>query len=134
MLQLARERAEAAGTTNLEFIQADASAYASINNVDLIFSRTGVMFFSDPVAAFANLRRTLRPGGRLAFVCFRDRELNSRWTVPLAAAASVVVVEPLIPPRQPGPFALAEESYLALVSFRLPAALERSRRRGRQRR
>ena len=112
MLRRARERTQAAGVTNLEFIQADASAHAFINDADLIFSRTGVMFFSDPVAAFANLRRALRPGGRLAFVCFRDRELNSRWTVPLAAAASVVVVEPLIPPRQPGPFALAEESYL----------------------
>jgi ubiquinone/menaquinone biosynthesis C-methylase UbiE len=65
MLQRARERAQAAGVTNLAFIQADSSAYKFSNDADLIFSRTGVMFFSDTVAAFANLRRALRPGGRL---------------------------------------------------------------------
>jgi len=115
MLQRARERAQAAGTTNLKFIQADASAYAFINNADLIFSRTGVMFFSDPVAAFANLRRALRPGGRLVFVCLRDRELNLWWTVPLAAAATVVTVDPPIPPLQPSPFSLAEKSFVTTI-------------------
>lgn len=112
MLQRARERAQAAGVRNLEFIQADASVCAFSNDADLLFSRTGVMFFTDTVVAFTNLRRALRPGGRLVFVCFRDRELNSWWTVPLTAVATVVAVEPPIPPRQPGPFAFAEESYL----------------------
>jgi hypothetical protein len=74
-----------------------------------------VIFFCDPVAAFANLRCALRPGGRVVFVCFRDRELNTSWTIPLAAAATVVTVEPPPPARQPGPFSLAEDSYLEAI-------------------
>jgi SAM-dependent methyltransferase len=115
MLARARERAQSLGVANLEFVRADASTHPFGSDADLVFSRTGIMFFREPVAAFANLRRALRPGGRLVFVCFRDRELNSWWTVPLSAAATVVAPEPPTPPDEPGPFSLSDETRLLAV-------------------
>jgi hypothetical protein len=73
------------------------------------------MFFGNPAAAFANLRRALRPGGRLAFVCFRDRQLDSWWTVPLAAAATIVPPEPPTPAHESGPFSLSDEARLRAI-------------------
>jgi ubiquinone/menaquinone biosynthesis C-methylase UbiE len=115
MLKRAHERAQTAGVTNIEFIHADASTHTFSFAADLIFSRTGVMFFSDPIAAFGNLRRALRAGGRLAFVCFRERQLNTWWTVPLAAVGTVVAVEPPIPPHQPDPFSLGDDKHLRSI-------------------
>jgi SAM-dependent methyltransferase len=115
MLARARERAQALGAANLEFLQADASTHAFDGRADLVFSRAGIMFFEDPVAAFENLRRALRPGGRVVFVCFRDRELNAWMTVPQAAAAAVVGREAQTAPDAPGPFSLAEEARLWTV-------------------
>jgi ubiquinone/menaquinone biosynthesis C-methylase UbiE len=54
---------------------------------DAAFSRFGVMFFADPTAAFGNIRRALRPGGRLAFVCWRAFEENELDFLPLRTAA-----------------------------------------------
>lgn len=112
MLARARERAQTLGLANLAFVQADASTHQFAGNADLVFSRAGVMFFGDPVAAFTNLRRALRPGGRIVFVCFRDRQLNPWWTVPLAAAANAIPsrAPTLKPPADL--FALADEPYL----------------------
>jgi SAM-dependent methyltransferase len=115
MLARARERALSQGASNLEFVQSDASTHRFAGNADLAFSRAGVMFFADPVAAFTNLRRALRPGGRTVFVCFRDRELNTWMTVPLSAAASVVGAEAPAPPHEPGPFALSDEGRLRAI-------------------
>ncbi len=70
----------------------DAAAY------DLVFSRFGVMFFGDPVAAFKNLKRALKPTGRMAFVCWRTPEENPWGLVPMRAAL------PHLPPfERPGP-------------------------------
>jgi SAM-dependent methyltransferase len=55
---------------------------------DAAFSRFGVMFFADPVAAFSNIRRALRPGGRLGFVCWRGLNENELDELPLRAASS----------------------------------------------
>jgi SAM-dependent methyltransferase len=115
MLKRAHERAQTAGVTNIEFIHADASTHTFSLGADLIFSRTGVMFFSDPIAAFSNLRRALRTGGRLAFVCFRERQLNTWWTVPLAAVGTVLAVEPPTPPNQPDPFSLGDDKHLRSI-------------------
>jgi len=112
MLARARERARGQRLVNVEFAHADASTYAFAGDRDVVFSRFGVMFFREPIAAFTNLRRALGPGGRLTFVCFGDRELNTWWTVPVAAASTVVAPPPPTPPREPGPFALAEEGYI----------------------
>ena len=67
---LARARARAANVSNVTFEQGDAQVHPwPDGSFDLAVSRFGVMFFADPVAAFANVRRGLRPGGRLAFLC-----------------------------------------------------------------
>ena len=66
----------------------DVQSYAfAAGGFDAAFSRFGVMFFADPVAAFTNIRRALRPGGRLAFVCWRAFEENELDYLPLRAAA-----------------------------------------------
>jgi SAM-dependent methyltransferase len=109
MLARARERAAAAGLANVEFRQADVQiAPLEPGGFDAAFSRFGVMFFADPVAAFANVRRALRPGGRLAFVCWRPVAENPWVRVPMAAAATLVALPPPPPEGTPGPFAFGD--------------------------
>ncbi|MES1944921.1 type 11 methyltransferase [Salinisphaera sp. PC39] len=110
---LARARERAAGKPGLVFREADA-ATASFEAVhDLVFSRFGVMFFEEPYAAFANLRRALSPTGRLVFCCWRDFRENPWVAVPYAAARPYLP-EPEMPPdpRAPGPFAFADPDYV----------------------
>ncbi len=66
------------------------------------------MFFADPVAAFANLRRALRPGGRLLCVAWRQLADNPWFTVPLQAARPLLAPQPPTDPDAPGPFAFAD--------------------------
>jgi len=107
MIDLARRRA--AGMTNIDLRLADAAAPdASLPPVDLLFSRFGVMFFGDPVAAFANLRRTLRPGGRLVFASWRPLAENPWMLVPLQAVLPLVPPMPRPDPNDPGPFAFGD--------------------------
>ena len=82
---------------------------------DAAFSRFGVMFFSDPVAAFANIRASLKPGGRLAFVCWRALNENPWMQAPLQAA--LPLLPPLAPPdpAAPGPFAFADPSRVRTI-------------------
>lgn len=70
MLATATARAAAAGVPNVSFVRGDAQVHPFGEHAhDVALSRFGVMFYADPVAAFANVRRALRPGGRLAFLC-----------------------------------------------------------------
>jgi SAM-dependent methyltransferase len=66
------------------------------------------MFFPDPVAAFANLRRALKPGGRLAFACWRGPEDNAISEVPLRAAAPFLAELPAFEKNAPGRFGFAD--------------------------
>jgi SAM-dependent methyltransferase len=94
----------------VEFVLADATTYAFPRaDVDLLFSRLGVMFFGEPARAFANLRTALRPSGRLAFVCFRTPRENPWMMIPLQAAYEHVPPLPKAGPEDPGPFAFADE-------------------------
>jgi SAM-dependent methyltransferase len=110
MLQPARQRIAAAGVDNVELLHADAQAYAfETGSFDVVISRFGMMFFEDPQAAFANLARTLRAGGRLVFVCPQDPLKNPWVVVALGAAAAALGRAPhLGAPGAPGPFALAD--------------------------
>lgn len=109
LVEHARRRAPA-----IRFELADAGT-AQLGTFDAIFSRFGVMFFSDPVAAFTNLASMLRPGGRVGFVCWRPVDDNPVMTVPMAAAVAAGLPAPPPPddPFAPGPFAFADKGRLA---------------------
>jgi SAM-dependent methyltransferase len=109
MLARARDRAAEAGLRQVELEAADVQTAAlGEARFDAAFSRFGVMFFSAPEAAFANVRRALRPGGRLGFVCWRPVVENAWVGVPMRAAAEVLPLPPPPPPDAPGPFSFAD--------------------------
>lgn len=109
-LALARERAVASGLSGIDFIEADAQAHPFESGAfDVVISRFGTMFFGDPVAAFANLRRALRRGGRLAVVAWQG-PFESEWTAVAIKVAIAHFGRPpdLGEPGGPGPFAFAD--------------------------
>jgi SAM-dependent methyltransferase len=107
VLAFARRAAE--GCKRVRFIQADAGVYPfEPASFDAAFSRFGVMFFADPVAAFTNIRRSLRPNGRLAFVCWRALEENQLDMLPLKAVTPYLPPLPADDRDAPGPFAFAD--------------------------
>lgn len=110
MLARGRERAARSGARNIEFLHADVQAHDfGTSRFDAAYSRFGVMFFIDPVAAFGNVCRALRPGGALSFVCWQGVFENEWLLIPGAAAASVTGSLPPMPsPTEPGPFSLAD--------------------------
>ena len=76
-IERARRLTEEAGLSNVSFEQADAASHAfPSESFDVAISRFGTMFFADPVAAFANVRRGLRPDGRLVMMVWREHDLN----------------------------------------------------------
>ncbi len=108
MLERARERAAQKGVTGASFVQADAQIHDFPEaSFDVVFSRFGVMFFADPVAAFANLRRASKRGGRLAFVCWQAVTENPWMAVPMMAVLPHLPNPELPNPDAPGPFAFA---------------------------
>ena len=109
MLDVARGRPAPAASPPPSFRQADAQAEdLGQGAFDAAFSRFGVMFFADPVAAFANIRRALKPGGRLGFVCWRPLLENSWMLEPMLAALPYLPPLPPPDPTAPGPFAFAD--------------------------
>jgi len=111
---LARARERAAGLPQVSFLQADAqTAELPRAHFDAVFSRFGVMFFESPVDAFRNLRGALRPGGRLAFVCWRPPQENPWITLPMAAVAPLLELPPPPPAGAPGMFAFADGQRVA---------------------
>jgi SAM-dependent methyltransferase len=105
---IAAAKQRAAGMSNLHFTVADASLEKFDAKFDLLFSRFGVMFFADPPSAFANLRRALKPGGRLAFVCWRAFKENGWAFIPFMAAVPHLPPVERPQPNAPGPFAFAD--------------------------
>jgi SAM-dependent methyltransferase len=101
----ARERIAAAGLTQADVICDDVATHSfAPGSFDLAFSRLGVMFFSDPTAAFANVRRALKPGGRLTVAVFRGAR-ESAWPTTLLEATRHLL-PPITPPgpEEPGMF------------------------------
>ena len=79
---------------------------------DLIISRFGVMFFENPVAAFSNIKRSLKPGGELAVICWRTLKDNQWMGEPMKAVLEILPPKEKPPekpdPDAPGPFSLGE--------------------------
>jgi len=112
MLAGARQRISQSGLDNVTLLQADAQTYRfQPDYFDLITSRFGVMFFSDPVAAFRNLRGAARPGGRLCFACWAPLAENPQWLISYEVALRYLGPPAPKDPRAPGPFALADQDY-----------------------
>ncbi|MGY5126650.1 class I SAM-dependent methyltransferase [Streptomyces nigrescens] len=108
MLDEARKQAAAAGLPQVTFAQGDAQVHRFEDAAfDVVISRFGVMFFADPEAALRNIAQALRPGGRLAFLCWRDLAQNAYLTVPFEALAPYVRLPEFGAPGEPGPFSLA---------------------------
>lgn len=114
MIELARARAQREGLSSARFTQGDAQLHAlAPASYALLVSRFGVMFFDDPVAAFANLRKAARAGAHLRCIAWRSPAENPFMTVAEKAAAPYL---PNLPPRQPGApgqFAFADRERVA---------------------
>lgn len=113
-LDKGRKDAADAGLDNVEFIAADVESYPFEGKFDFCFSRFGMMFFNNPVAAMRNIHSALKPDGRLMFIVWRPIEEN-----PWARLPKEVVLKFLPEPGDdarscgPGPFSMANPDVVA---------------------
>ena len=123
-LELARRLSDQDGLRNVTYERADAQVHHfPPEHFDICISRFGVMFFADPIAAFTNIGRALRPGARLVLMVWQDRSRNE-WTSAIGQALTTRTAAPT-PPAAPAsgldPFSLGDpataESILAASGF-----------------
>jgi ubiquinone/menaquinone biosynthesis C-methylase UbiE len=108
MITRARALAEAEGLRNVRFEQADAQVHRfPPERFDIAISRFGTMFFADLIAAFSNIRRALRPGGRLVMMVWQDSESNE-WSVAIQRCLDERDAAAIVVPRTLDPFRLAD--------------------------
>ena len=109
-LDYARKDIEAHGLTNVRLMRGDAEIALPQDQFDFVFARFGTMFFANPVAGLRNMRKSLRPGGRMVHIVWRDRSDN-----PWLSMAKDIVLQYLPPPGDdaqtcgPGPFSMSNE-------------------------
>jgi ubiquinone/menaquinone biosynthesis C-methylase UbiE len=107
-LDLAGEDAAKAGLKNISFMRGDAEIALPEGEFDFVFARFGTMFFANPVAGLRNMRKALRPGGRMVHIVWRNRADN-----PWISMAKDIVLRYLPPPGDdaqtcgPGPFSMS---------------------------
>ncbi|MEM8663247.1 MAG: class I SAM-dependent methyltransferase [Pseudomonadota bacterium] len=116
-LMVAAARGKAAQTgASVEFLEADAQTHAfAAASFDLIASRFGVMFFDNPVAAFANLRRATRTGGALRMVVWRTAAENPFMTTAERVAAPLMPGLPERRPDEPGQFGFGDKGRVEAI-------------------
>lgn len=115
MLERARLTAAREGVGNATFDHADAQVHSFAPAAfDVAVSRFGVMFFGDPVEAFANIGRALRPGGHLAFVCAAEAGGNE-WIAAMAALRDHLPFGEFGTSGGPGMFSLADPDRIRAV-------------------
>jgi SAM-dependent methyltransferase len=113
LVEHARARASALAISNAGFLVADVQTRKfEQGSFDAAISRFGVMFFDDPVAAFANIRSALREGGRLAFLAWRSPRDNPFMTTATRAARPYLPDLPHFEPNAPGQFGFADDNYV----------------------
>ena len=113
MLEGARKRAAEARCATVDFVVADAQTHGfEPGAFDAMISRFGVMFFADSVAAFANMAKAMRPGGRMHFVCWSGLQENPWFSLPRQVAIDRLGAPEPADPRAPGPMAFAERDYV----------------------
>ncbi len=109
-LDYGRAHVRTMGLTNVMFVRGDAEVSLPTNQYDFVFARFGTMFFANPVAGLRNMRKALRPGGRMAHIVWRDQADN-----PWLSMAKDVVRRFLPAPGTnaltcgPGPFSMSDE-------------------------
>ena len=119
-LEKGRRDAREAGLANVRFVTADVQTYRFQPEFDFCFSRFGMMFFSNPVAAMRNIRTALKPGGSLMFITWRALAENPWMAIP-----KQIALQYLPPPGEnaqtcgPGPFSMANPE---IVTAQLKAA------------
>jgi SAM-dependent methyltransferase len=110
LVAAARARAEAEDLDNVAFVQADAQVHPfEPGSFDAVISRFGVMFFDDPQAAFANIRRAARRGAKLTSIVWRGPADNPFLTLAARTAAPFLPSLPVPRPDEPGQFAFADQ-------------------------
>ena len=110
MLNKAIERANVSAEHPITFVEADAQVHSfPTATFDAVYSRFGVMFFDDPIAAFRNIRKAVRPGGRMAYVCWADRKANPWIRIPAGAAKAFLDLPAPPPDDAPGQFSMENE-------------------------
>lgn len=114
LLERARGRIAHADAGNVQSLDCDAQTYDfAPASIDCALSRFGVMFFDDPVAAFTNIARALKPGGRLVFLTWAALRKNPWFDLPRQVAFNQLGALPKADPRAPGPLAFAERDYVS---------------------
>jgi SAM-dependent methyltransferase len=115
MITEAKARIAKAGASNVELVLGNAAAEIPGGPFDIVFSRFGVMFFDDSVAAFSNLRSAMKTAGRLGFVCWQPLEKNPWVALPLNAVRKILPDQPLpalLAPDKPGPFYFSSPEFV----------------------
>ena len=109
-LTYARNDAASHGIGNISFMRADAEIALPARDFDVVFARFGTMFFANPVAGLRNMRRALKPGGRMVHIVWRQRQDN-----PWLSMAKDIVLQFLPEPGAdaltcgPGPFSMSNQ-------------------------
>jgi SAM-dependent methyltransferase len=115
MIAQARRRTREQGLRNVDFIVGDAQIYPfDPSSVDVAVSRMGTLFFGDPGMAFHNIRRALRPNGRIAITVWQSMSVNE-WIQELSRTLLDDPTPPQPPPGTPGPFAMADAEWARAI-------------------
>ena len=115
MLKRAKESAVEMSITNTSFKCVDVQTEDLGDQIySAAFSRFGVMFFEDSVAAFKNINKSLISGGYLSFVCWQSPAVNP-WQSLFIQEVKKFLDLPSPPPRSPGPFAFMESEYVSSI-------------------